>query len=84
MGQSQDEVITLTQLGAEVINVPTIKIVPPTSWKNCDDAIKNFSEYDYVIFTSQNAVEWFLKRLDLFEKLDDLKSKKNYCYWFED
>lgn len=76
MGQSQDEVITLTQLGAEVINVPTIKIVPPTSWKNCDDAIKNFSEYDYVIFTSQNAVEWFLKRLDLFEKLDDLKSKK--------
>ncbi len=76
LGQSKSDIEKLTQLGAEVINLPTLKIVPPTSWKKCDDAIKNLCLYDYVIFTSQNSVEWFLKRLELFESLDELKSKK--------
>lgn len=76
MGQSKDEVDMLTQSGAEVINLPVLKIVPPTSWKRCDDAIKNFNQFEYVIFTSQNSVDWFLKRLELFEKIDELKSKK--------
>jgi len=76
MGQSEENVGRLIELGAEVINLPTLKIVPPNSWFECDNAIKNFNEYEYVIFTSQNAVEWFLKRLELFEKTDELKSKK--------
>lgn len=76
LGQSKSDIEKLTQLGAEVINLPTLKIVPPTSWKKCDDAIKNLRLYDYVIFTSQNSVEWFLKRLELFESLDELKSRK--------
>lgn len=76
LGQSSDEWKMLTQLGAEVINVPTLKIVPPTSWNSCDNAIKNFDQFNYLIFTSQNAVEWFLRRLEMFERLKDLKSKK--------
>lgn len=76
LGQSKDEVDLLKNFGAEVIALPTLKIVPPTSWKKCDEAIKNFEKYNYVIFTSQNAVEWFLKRLELFDKTVELKSKK--------
>jgi uroporphyrinogen-III synthase/DNA-binding transcriptional regulator YbjK len=76
MGQSKQDVNELIKLGAEIIELPTLKIVPPTSWKECDDAIKNFNDYSTVIFTSQNAVEWFLNRLELFDKTNDLKSKK--------
>lgn len=76
MGQSEENVGRLIELGAEVISLPTLKIVPPTSWSECDNAIKNFNEYELVIFTSQNAVDWFLRRLELFEKTDELKSKK--------
>lgn len=76
MGQSDENVGRLIELGAEVISLPTLKIVPPTSWSECDNAIKNFNEYELVIFTSQNAVDWFLRRLELFEKTDELKSKK--------
>jgi len=76
MGQSEENVGRLIELGAEVISLPTLKIVPPTSWSECDNAIKNFNEYELIIFTSQNAVDWFLKRLELFEKTEELKSKK--------
>lgn len=76
LGQSDESANKLIELGAEVISLPTLKIVPPTSWSECDNAIKNFSEYDFIIFTSQNSVDWFLKRLDLFEKRDELRSKR--------
>lgn len=76
LGQSDPNVDRLIKLGAEVIILPTLKIVPPTSWKDCDDAIKNFHEYSFVIFTSQNAVDWFIRRLHLFEKFDELIGKK--------
>lgn len=76
LGKSLDDVSKLIEYGAEVISLPTLKIVPPTSWIECDDAIKHFDLFNYVIFTSQNAVEWFLKRLDLFEKRNELHSKK--------
>ncbi len=76
LGQSDPNVGKLKKLGAEVIILTTLKIVPPTSWKDCDDAIKNLHNYDFVVFTSKNSVEWFLKRLALFEKFDELKQKK--------
>lgn len=76
LGQSDPNVSKLIKLGAEVIHLPTLKIVPPTSWKDCDQAIKKFHEYSFVIFTSQNAVDWFTKRLLLFEKFDELIEKK--------
>lgn len=76
LGQSEESANKLIGLGAEVISLPTLKIVPPTSWFECDLSIKNLDQYDCVIFTSQNTVEWFLKRLELFDKVNDLKSKK--------
>lgn len=60
----------LESLGAEVIEFPTIKITAPSdSYRRLDDAIKNLSSYDWLIFTSTNGVEKFFERLKKF-KLD--------------
>ena len=60
----------LENLGAEVIEFPTIKIVPPSdNFKSLDAAISNIKNFDWIIFTSANGVEKFFERLKLF-KLD--------------
>jgi len=53
----------LTDLGAQVIEFPTIEIVPPDSWEPLDEAIDNLHRYDWVIFTSANGVRSFVSRL---------------------
>lgn len=60
---------TLYSYGANVIELPTIKTVPVKSWKNVDSSIKDFSKYDYVIFTSVNGVKYFFERIKI-NKLD--------------
>lgn len=60
----------LENWGAEVIEFPTIKIVPPSdNFKNLDAAISNIKNFDWIIFTSANGVEKFFERLKNF-KLD--------------
>jgi uroporphyrinogen III methyltransferase/synthase len=53
---------SLRDLGAEVIELPTIEIVPPTSWKGLDQAIDRIASYDWLIFTSANGVNFFWQR----------------------
>ena len=53
----------LEALGARVIECPTIQIVPPKSWKPVDDAIKRLATYQWLLFTSANAVEQFMDRM---------------------
>lgn len=53
----------LNEYGADVIELPTIEIVPPKSWAGVDKSIKEFKTYDYIIFTSVNGVKNFLSRL---------------------
>lgn len=53
---------SLRDLGAEVIELPTIEIVPPTSWKGLDRAIDQIASYDWLIFTSANGVTFFWQR----------------------
>lgn len=48
--------------GAEIIEAPVIAIVPPTSWEVLDRAIVS-GAYAWVIFTSVNAVRFFMPRL---------------------
>lgn len=55
---------TLEQLGAEVISCPTIEIREPTNWAQLDRALIHLSWYDWLVFTSANGVEYFLRRLD--------------------
>ncbi len=54
----------LLELGAEVLMVPTIKIVPPENWRPVDEAINRIDRYDYLIFTSVNGVSSFFERLN--------------------
>ena len=56
----------LQDLGAHVIECPTIKIVaPPDNFSQLDEAIKNLRGYDWVVFTSVNGVDKFFDRLTL-------------------
>jgi len=61
--QASDLIRPLQDLGADVVAIPTIEIVPPDSWDACDAAIENLAQYDWLIFTSTNAVRFFFKRL---------------------
>ena len=60
--QSADLRSRLEDLGARVIECPTIQIVPPKTWKPVDDAIRNLNSYHWILFTSANAVDQFMDR----------------------
>jgi uroporphyrinogen III methyltransferase / synthase len=73
--QSADFINELEALGARVISCPTIEIVEPESYKLLDQAIENLYGYDWIIFTSVNGVDYFLRRLETLgrdlSELDD-------------
>lgn len=54
----------LEALGANVVQFPTIEVVPLDDYSELDSEIKNISVYDWVIFTSANAIEHFRSRLN--------------------
>ena len=58
----------LEAAGAEVVEFPTIAILPPESWGPLDDAIGRLSAYQIVIFTSANGVHAFQARLIAAQK----------------
>ncbi len=53
----------LIDLGATTVEFPTIDVVPPASWEELDAAVRAIESYDWVIFTSANAVRFFMERL---------------------
>src|SRR5882757_5595510 len=53
----------LREMGAEVIEIPTIEIKPPASYKALDAALANIARYDWLILTSVNGVEALFARL---------------------
>lgn len=53
----------LSELGAECIETPTIKIVPPKDTAPLQKAVKQISSYDWVVFTSVNGVDYFFECL---------------------
>ena len=61
--QSAEFTTRLKNFGAEVIEFPTIEIVPPISWERLDQAIDQLKSYDWIIFTSANGVNLFWQRL---------------------
>jgi uroporphyrinogen III methyltransferase/synthase len=67
----------LEELGAEIIEFPTIRIVPPVTYEELDAAINRIQTYDWLIFTSGNGVRHFLQRFFAREKdIRDLKGIK--------
>ena len=49
--------------GAKVMEMPTLVIVPPSSWQQLDRAIARLEDFDWLILTSANGVEYFFERL---------------------
>ena len=62
-GQSSQFSDLLKQEGAQVIEMPALVITPPSSWDDLDDAIANLSDFDWLILTSSNGVDYFFERL---------------------
>ena len=51
----------LRDLGADVLEIPTIKIVPPGSNEPIVEAVTGIGSYDWIVFTSPNGVEHFFR-----------------------
>jgi uroporphyrinogen III methyltransferase/synthase len=62
-GQAGGFTQMLRSRGAQVIEMPTLEIVPPTSWQELDLAIDRVQDFDWLILTSSNAVNYFFDRL---------------------
>ena len=64
----------LEEMGAEVMEFSTIKIVPPNDWTQLDEAIDKIGSYDWITLTSGNGVKFFFQRL--FKKDIDIRELK--------
>jgi len=55
----------LRELGAEVLEFPSIALAPPQSWEPLDAALGELSRFDWVAFASVNAVEQTAARMEV-------------------
>ena len=58
----------LRVLGADVIELPTIRIDPPTNLREFAELVQDAHMYDWIVFTSPNGVDAFF---EIFFKLYD-------------
>jgi uroporphyrinogen III methyltransferase / synthase len=61
--QAAELVERLEAMGAETIVAPMIHIVPPSDYGPLDDACARAGTFDWIVFTSANAVDAFIDRL---------------------
>jgi len=67
----------LEELGAEIVEFHTIRIVPPDDWSELDRAIEKIDSYNWLVLTSVNGVKFFFQRLiDRERDIRDLKGIK--------
>lgn len=53
----------LSDLGANVIEAPTIELTVPADWTAVDETLRSIAAFDWVVFTSQNGVRFARQRL---------------------
>ena len=67
----------LMELGAEVLEIPTIKIQPPDERQPLVEALQGIGEYEWIVFTSPNGVtaffDYFLKAFEDIRALGNLR-----------
>jgi uroporphyrinogen III methyltransferase/synthase len=61
--QAADLTDRLEELGADAIEAPMIRTVPPDDYAPLDDVCARVGEFDWIVFSSTNAVEAFVDRL---------------------
>src|SRR5436190_1710825 len=74
--QAGELVDMLEDRGAEAILAPTIRIVPPEDVEALDRACAEAGRYDWIVFTSANGVEHFMRRLLANGDIRDLKGPR--------
>lgn len=60
--QGDDLRALLEAEGAQVLHIPTIEIQPPASTEALDAALARIESYQWLLFTSANAVDFFFRR----------------------
>ncbi len=71
--QAPELVEMLEDRGADAIQAPTIRIAPPEDPEALDRACAMAGSYDWLVFTSANAVDAFMRRLLALGDIRDLK-----------
>jgi uroporphyrinogen III methyltransferase / synthase len=65
--RARSQAFELSQLllayGGEPVECPTIEFVPPANWEDADQALRNLDTYQWLILTSVNGVQHFMRRL---------------------
>ncbi len=56
-------VAPLEEQGANCLECATISIEPPDSWDDLDNALTGLENFQWIVFTSINAVDYFFQRL---------------------
>jgi uroporphyrinogen III methyltransferase / synthase len=62
-GQASEFTQMLRSSGAQVLEMPTLEIVPPSNWQDLDREIEKLSDFNWLILTSTNGVDAFFARL---------------------
>lgn len=75
--QADEFVAELERYGARVIVCPTIEIANPESFERLDEALNHLYGYDWLVFTSVNGVNHFLRRFQAtghaLNEIDELR-----------
>src|SRR4051794_14308539 len=71
--QAGDLVELLEARGAEAIQAPTIRIAPPEDLTALDAAVAQAGAFNWIVFTSTNAVDAFMQRLLDISDIRELK-----------
>ncbi|MBW2471991.1 MAG: uroporphyrinogen-III C-methyltransferase [Deltaproteobacteria bacterium] len=75
--QASELVTLLENYGAECLEYPTISLEPVTSYDILDRALAELETYNWLLFTSINAVDYFFRRLfELDKDVRDIKGPK--------
>jgi uroporphyrinogen III methyltransferase/synthase len=75
--QASELVTLLENYGAECLEFPTISLEPVPSYEILDRALVEIETYDWLLFTSINAVDYFFNRLfELGKDVRDIKGPK--------
>jgi uroporphyrinogen III methyltransferase / synthase len=75
--QADEFVTELERYGARVIVCPTIEIAEPETFEHLDEALNHLYGYDWLVFTSVNGVDHFLRRFETtghaLSEIDELR-----------
>lgn len=73
--QASELTSQLQERGADVLEIPTIKIEPPDNKSDLVEAMLGLGGYDWIVFTSPNGVNAFFKYF--FEAFQDIRALGN-------